>query len=122
VFSRLEIRLDSLTGTDYPATRAYGLGFVITCFLSLMRHRFLWWPLHPIGYVMAIYGGFSEFWSSVFVGWLIKAIIMKFFGLRASRRAVPFFLGLILGDYVISSSWTLVGTIFHIPTYVLWTP
>ncbi|MFC1712893.1 DUF6784 domain-containing protein [Candidatus Poribacteria bacterium] len=47
---------------------------------------------------------------------------MKFFGLRANRRAVPFFLGLILGDYIVSSSWTLIGTIFHIPTYVLWTP
>ncbi len=71
---------------------------------------------------MATYGGFSEFWSSVLLGWLIKVIIVKFFGMKANRRAVPFFLGLILGDYVVSSSWTLVGTIFGIPTYVLWTP
>lgn len=122
VFTRLAIRLDNLTGTDYPPVKAYGIGFGITCLLSLIRHRFFWWPFHPIGYVMATYGGFSEFWSSVFLGWLIKVIIVNFFGLKANRQAVPFFMGLILGDYVVSSLWTLVGTIFNIPTYVLWTP
>ena len=122
VFNRLAIRLDNLTGTDYPPVKAYGIGFGITCLLSLIRHRFFWWPFHPIGYVMVTYGGFSEFWSSVFLGWLIKVIIVNFFGLKANRQAVPFFMGLILGDYVVSSLWTLVGTIFNIPTYVLWTP
>ena len=40
VFTRLGIRLDSLSGTDFPAVKAYGLGFVITCLLSLITY--LW--------------------------------------------------------------------------------
>ena len=124
VFTRLQIGLSTLTGIDQPAAQATGLGFVITSILYFLRHRFFWWPFHPIGYVMTVApaGGLADFWFSVFLGWLIKTIIMKFFGLGAHRRAVPFFLGLVLGDYVVSSLWSLVGTIFRIPTYVLWSP
>ena len=122
VFSRLGRRLGNLTGPDYPAIQACGIGFAITCILSFLRHRLLWWPFHPIGFVMGTYGGLAEFWFSVFLGWLVKAVIMRFFGVKAHRRAAPFFLGLILGDYIVSSSWTLIGTIFQFPTYVLWTP
>ena len=124
VFSRLQIRLSTLTGTDHPKMQATGLGFIITSLLYFLRHRFFWWPFHPIGFVMtaASWGGLADYWFSVFLGWMIKIIIIKFFGLGAHRRAIPFFLGLVLGDYVISSSWSLVGTIFRIPTYVLWSP
>ena len=113
-----------LTGPNYKAIQATGIGFVVTFLLYSLRHRFLWWPFHPIGYVMtaATWGGLADYWFSVFLGWLTKIIIVKYFGLKAHRRAVPFFLGLVLGDYVVSSLWSLVGTIFRIPTYVLWSP
>ena len=122
VFTRLEIRLSNFTGPNYPELRAGGIGIAITYILSFLRHRLLWWPLHPIGYVMATSGIIKELWCSIFLGWLIKAVIMRFFGARAHRRAAPFFLGLILGDYVVSCSWTLIGTVFQFPTYVLWSP
>ncbi|MEE2618339.1 MAG: DUF6784 domain-containing protein [Candidatus Poribacteria bacterium] len=77
-----------------------------------------------IGYVMtaATWGGLSDFWFSVFLGWLIKLIILKIFGLKAHQRAIPFFLGLVMGDYIFISMWALVGTLFNISTYVLWSP
>lgn len=123
-FERLEIWLNNPTGPDPGAIRSIGLAASITFILYFLRHRFFWWPFHPIGYVMtsATWGGLADFWFSVFLGWFIKIIIIKFFGLKAHRRAVPFFLGLVLGDYVVSSAWSLVGTIFRIPTYVLWSP
>ena len=123
-FSRLGTWLSSSTEPDQGAIRSMGLAATITFLLYFLRHRFFWWPFHPIGYVMtsARWGGLADFWFSVFLGWLIKLIIIKFLGLKTHRRAIPFFLGLILGDYVVSSAWTLVGTIFRIPTYVLWSP
>lgn len=123
-FERLEDWLGSPTGPDAGAIRSMSLAATITFVLYFLRHRFLWWPFHPIGYVMtsATWGGLADFWFSVFLGWSIKVIILRFFGARAHRRAVPFFLGLVLGDYVVSSTWSLIGTIFRIPTYVLWSP
>jgi len=123
-FNRLQNWLSGSTGPDYGAVRSMGVASAITFALYLLRHRFFWWPLHPIGYVMtsATWGGLADFWFSVFLGWFIKVIIVKHFGWRAHRRAVPFFLGLVLGDYVVSSAWSLIGTIFRIPTYVLWSP
>ena len=123
-FERLQDWLGSPTGPDAGAIRSMSLAATITFVLYFLRHRFLWWPFHPIGYVMtaATWGGLADFWFSVFLGWSIKVIILRFFGARAHRRAVPFFLGLVLGDYVVSSTWSLIGTIFRIPTYVLWSP
>lgn len=123
-FGRLGTWLSNSTGPDQGAISSMGLAATITFILYFLRHRFFWWPFHPIGYVMtsARWGGLADFWFSVFLGWLIKLVIIKFLGLKAHRRAIPFFLGLILGDYVVSSAWTLVGTIFRIPTYVLWSP
>jgi uncharacterized protein DUF6785/uncharacterized protein DUF6784 len=123
-FERLEDWLGSPTGPDPRAIRSVGIAASITFILHFLRHRFFWWPFHPIGYVMtsATWGGLADFWFSVFLGWSIKVIIIRFFGWRAHRRAIPFFLGLVLGDYVVSSGWSLVGTIFRIPTYVLWSP
>ena len=116
-FERLQTWLSNPTGPDYGAVRAIGTGFVTTFFLYFLRHRFFWWPLHPIGYVMtaAENGGISDYWSAVFIGWIIKVIIVKKLGLRTYRRAVPFFLGIVLGDYVAVSTSSLVRTIlFHV--------
>ena len=114
---RLQTWLSNPTGPDYGAIGAIVTGFGTTFFLYFLRHRFFWWPLHPIGYVMtaAENGGISDYWSAVFIGWLIKIIIVKKLGLGAYRRAVPFFLGLVLGDYVVISGASLIRTIlFHV--------
>ena len=41
-------------------------------------------------------------------------------GLSGYRRAEPFFLGLILGEFVVGAAWTLVGIGLHKPTYDFW--
>ena len=112
-FDRLETWLSNPTGPDYGAIKAMGTGFVTTVLLYSLRHRFFWWPFHPIGYVMtaAASGGISDYWSSVLIGWLIKVIIVRKLGLKAYRRAVPFFLGIVLGDYIVVSAWSLAKAV-----------
>ena len=121
---RLERWLSNPRGPELGALQAMGGGAAMTFLLYFLRQRFFWWPFHPIGYVMtaATWGGLADYCFSVFLGWAIKATLVKHFGLKAHQKAVPFFLGLILGDYIVSSAWSLVGTIFRIPTYVLWSP
>lgn len=121
---RLERWIINPIDINWSGTKSMIIGAISTWILSVLRLRFMWWPFHPIGYVMtaATWGGLADFWFSVFLGWLIKFSLLKFFGLKAYQKAAPFFLGLVLGDYIFVSIWSLFGTIFGIPTYVLWSP
>jgi len=67
--------------------------------LKLLRSRFLWWPLHPAGYALAISYAMEYFWFAFLVTWLVKGLIVRYFGMKGQRRGILFFLGLILGDY-----------------------
>ena len=91
--------------------RAVGAGVAITVALTILRVRFLWWPFHPIGLVLAPVWAMHMLATSVFIAWLIKVIVMRFGGLRGFRMALPFFLGLVLGDAFTAGMWALVGLI-----------
>ena len=97
--------------TDATAVTFMGGGFLFVFFLYAMRTRFLWWPLHPSGYVLsgASWGGMVYFWFPVMVSWLIKSIILRYGGLKVHRAGIPFFFGLILGDYIPRSIWSIVS-------------
>jgi len=112
-----------LSGTPPPSgvrSLAIGGGLAFTFFLYAMRGGFLWWPFHPIGYVLAPMWFTHHLWMSIFIAWIIKFVLLRYGGLRAYVRALPFFLGLILGDCVIGSMWALVNLVFHVPTFGVW--
>ncbi|MBC8232296.1 hypothetical protein H8E77_22345, partial [bacterium] len=101
VYGRLENWLNYPRGTDRPAVAFMGGGLLFTVAMLFMRTRFLWWPFHPLGYAMANSWGMYNLWSCLFVAWVIKWIVLRHGGLKSYRRAVPFFLGLALGDYAL---------------------
>jgi len=92
-----------------------GLGCVSA--LAYLRSAFLWWPLHPIGFALGISYAMNYFWFCVFVAWVIKLFIIRYGGMTMHRRAIPFFLGLILGDYTIGAIWSLIGLLLGQTTY-----
>ncbi len=98
-----------------------GVGALITLGLQLVRTRFLWWTLHPAAY--ALTGStwtMGWLWFSIFLSWLAKWIIVRHGGIRGYRAALPFFLGLLLGDYLVGGSWIVLRWITGIQTYVFW--
>lgn len=97
-----------------------GLGFTISVLLGWARLRFLSFPLHPLAYAIAPSWGMSQLWLPLLIGSMAKTGILKFGGLRSYRIALPFFLGLILGEITIGSLWTLVGVVFGFSTYDFW--
>ena len=48
---------------------------------------------------------------SIFIGWLVKASVLRYGGVTLYRRARPFFLGLILGHYATGGLWCLIDGI-----------
>ena len=102
-----------------------GLSFSLLASLSVVvlmmaRRRFIWWPFHPAGYALGLSAGTVWVWSAVLVGWSIKGIVLKFGGIKLYRTACPFFLGLVLGDFIVGTVWSWIGMIFGIAVYRVW--
>ena len=83
-----------------------GIGALVMVLLMQVRYRLLWWPLHPLGYTVSAH--FYYTWFSVFVAWLLKSIVLKYGGPKLYRQTRPFFLGLILGQFVIAGLWVVI--------------
>ncbi|MDQ2731014.1 MAG: hypothetical protein M3Y56_05095 [Armatimonadota bacterium] len=100
-------------GPDTTGLSAGGFGFLFTCCLALLRGRYFAFPFHPLGYAI----GFSRrtiewMWFSIFLGWAAKCITLRAGGLSAYRVMLPFFLGLLLGDFTTGGIFGLLGCIF----------
>ena len=119
-FSRLQQWLSYPTDTDIMGLSFMGIGFIFTLGLLILRSRFLWWQLHPVGYAVSGWWIISILWFPILISSTIKYIILKYGGIRKYRQAIPFFIGLILGEYIIGSLWSLFGIIFSLPIYVFW--
>jgi len=107
--------MNNRTNIDIPGTAFMFGGFLFTIFLAIMRVKFIWWRFHPAGYAVSNSFNMEVFWSPLFFGWLAKTIILKFGGLKLYRRSVPFFLGLMLGHFITSGTWTVIGIILNYP-------
>lgn len=76
----------------------YGAGGIIVAVLGAARHFFSGWPLHPIGYVVSQSYPTRMVWFSFFLGWLIKALVMRYGGTALYARLKPVAIGLIAGE------------------------
>lgn len=109
VFLRLSYLISNSPETDWTSVLFIFIGGIVMFFLVMMRRWFLWWPFHPIGYIMPSDFAMHNLWFSLFVGWLSKSFILRLGGLKAYRNARPFFLGLVLGESFIGGVWIILG-------------
>ena len=116
-FSRLQKWLSYPLSPDYVSTVFIGVGFIFVIAMMALRLRFLWWPVHPIAYPLAEIWEFGFIWFPLFISWAAKSIILKYGGLRSYRRAVPFFLGLIIGEFFLGGFWGIFGLVTQTKTY-----
>lgn len=85
-----------------------GIGAAVTYGLMAARSRLLWFPFHPIGYLMGLTFPIGQFWFSIFLGWGCKVLLNRFGGHTSVKSATPLFLGLALGDVAMMLFWLLV--------------
>jgi hypothetical protein len=96
---------------------AFGVVGVLLC--SLLRFRFTKWPIHPVLFLMWGTWTATITWFSFLVGWLIKALIVRFGGGRTYERLKPLFIGLIMGEIVAVAMTLAVGAIYYYSTGLL---
>jgi len=118
-YNRLQQWLTYPPPPDYMAVMFIGIGSIFTFFLMFMRMKFFWWPFHAVGY--AVSGAddwcMNWLWASLIISTFAKWIILRQGGIKAHRRAIPFFLGLVLGEFVVGSIWSIIGLSLGIRTF-----
>jgi hypothetical protein len=108
-FNTLAWRLEDpqpISGTDYISMLAGG---VIVGVLYWLRLNFVWWPVHPLGFVMGTTWSSIWLWSSLFLGWLSKLLILRYMGLRGYVQFRYLFLGIIMGGVLAALFWLVVS-------------
>jgi len=86
-------------GTFWKGLTFLGIGGVVMAGLLFMRYRFVWWPIHPVGFTIASILPIRLSAFSIFLAWAAKAIILKIGGVKLYRTFRPFFFGLIVGAF-----------------------
>jgi len=119
-FGNLENWLRYPRRVEFGQWVATGFGYGFALLLGTMRSRLVWFPLHPLAYAVANSWGSYNLWSAIFVGSVAKWLVLRAAGLDGYRKATPFFLGLMLGEFVVGGLWTLIGVLAGIPTYDFW--
>jgi hypothetical protein len=65
-----------------------------------------WWPLSPLGYLVgSSYTVMHQLWFCVLLGWAANALVRRYGGLQGFLRFRPFFLGLVLGEFLTAAAW-----------------
>ena len=90
---------------------AFGAG--LSAVLAALRLRYAWWPLHPVGYLLAGTFAVQQVWFGFFVGWAAKVLLLRFGGARLYRAARPVFVGLIVGETAAGGFWLVVAIVLH---------
>ena len=102
------------------AALAIVVGFLFAAFLQAMRVRFFWWPFHPLAYAVSGSWEMNLLWLPLFIAWLTKVLLLRYGGMRTYSGALPFFYGLILGQFIPGSLLNIWGILTQNPTYQFW--
>jgi hypothetical protein len=102
--------------TNHGDLQALFAGIALATSFAYLKSRYLGWPFGPIGLAMGSTYAMNRIWFSVFLGWVCKAIVLRSGGLRLYRLALPYFLGLLLGEGLFGGISVLWGMWTGAPT------
>jgi hypothetical protein len=89
-------------------------GGIMTFIMTIGRYLFYWWPLHPIGFVVAAAAPIRSAFFPFFLAWLIQVLLLRFGGVRLYQKAQPLFLGMLVG-YLIGAGVSYTIDVFWFP-------
>ena len=109
-YKRLASWLASPTQTDWLSLLFTLVGAASMAFLTHMRINHVWWPFHPIGFAITMTKRTVHWtWFPAMIAWALKSSILRYGGFKLYRTFLPFFLGLVLGDFFIGGVFGVAG-------------
>jgi hypothetical protein len=106
--------LAQLESRNNQTWMAYGVGGAIVALLGLGRMFFTAWPFHPIGYLTSMTYATWNIWFSFFLGWLFKALVMRYGGTATFRALKPAAIGLIAGEALAGGAFMLIKMVVYL--------
>jgi len=97
---------------DKPGIVASGVAIVFSLFLAMMRARFLWWPLHPVGFALGWSFWSNYHWFSWLLAWTVKSLTLKFGGASTYKKVMYLCMGLLVGGFANGVLWQFI-TLFQ---------
>jgi hypothetical protein len=101
------------SGPHWKEIGFMAIGSAITLGLAKLSYTFPAFPLHPIGYVLAICFAVEYNWPAFLGIWAFKGLILRYGGRGLYVRLVPFFLGLVMGGLVAPMFWGFAAWLFE---------
>lgn len=98
-YDAMAAKMQNPFDTDWQRLGLLAAGALVMTALSLLKYRFSWWPLNPIGFPVAYTLPVRLSAFSIFLAWAAKSLILRFGGIGLYHRFRPFFLGLIVGFF-----------------------
>ncbi|MFA0751759.1 MAG: hypothetical protein SLRJCFUN_002162 [Candidatus Fervidibacter sp.] len=103
--------------TTRPMTSHHWAGLLlgaITCGLLIkLRLTFVGFPLHPLGFITWLGWPIDRYWLSIFLGWALKAAVLRYGGYRAFNQFRPFAYGLTVGGTTTLTFWILLRLVYQ---------
>lgn len=105
-------RLRAIRPEPGPLT-AFAVTFALVLTFTFLRHRFAWWPFHPVMLLLLATAQSMSSGFSFLLGWLLKAGTVKYGGSAACTRLRPAMLGLIAGEILGSLIPAMIGAVYY---------
>ena len=115
VYDKVSHHLQNPTTGDLSRWGLWFTGFGEATVMAVLRARFYWFSLHPIGLAFQHTSGTSIYWFSLFIVWIIKLTMLRYGGIKLYRAGKPLFFGLGIG-YVLGVILSGVVDIIWFPT------
>jgi hypothetical protein len=98
VTGKLDGWLRDPRGPDWGGVGAITVGALVTIGLMAAKLQFVSWPLHPVAFPLALSYPIDGITPAIIISLAAKSALLRYGGLRAHRKALPLFLGLIAGN------------------------
>ena len=86
----------------------FTFGAGLTAVLGVLRLRYEGFPFHPLGFLLAYTFPIARMWFSIFLGWLLKSLIMRYGGATLFKSIKPMFIGLVVGESLAAALWLVI--------------
>lgn len=96
------------------SAKGIAIGLGITGLLALLRNLFMWFPIQPLGYVLAPTNFVQMIWFNIFLAWLIRLLVLRIGGAHTVRRGlIPFSIGMFIACIISIIIFDIIGLYLH---------
>ncbi len=96
------------------------VGAALVACVGFLRLRYVWWPIHPILFLIWGTRAGGRLWASFLLGIAIKTVVVKIWGQRQVLTLRPLLLGVVAGDLLGALVSMICSSGYYLVTDVTW--